>query len=213
MAYDWEEYSSDSGVADIPLLLSIRSQQLILSAMDSLRWRDNWLEADDPTWDDIDDAVGQAHYEIQETLTLPNQQQFGIFLRSVDLTLAASTFVPIPFTETSAPQFSDDNDWMVQPACTNFVFPEAGYYQCTVTANFANLAGSRTCLLRFDLDGVNAAQVNVNVVGTPSLTLSNIFHIGASATLQVHAFASAANALDNIFPMRLSIVRLFNSDY
>jgi len=211
--YDWDEYVADSGTPDIPLLLSIRSQQLVLSAMDSLRWRENWLETTDAIWDDIDDSVGQAHYEIQETLSVANQQQFGVFLRSIDLTLPINTFVPIPFTEVSSPMFSDDNDWMVQPACTDFVLPQAGYYQCMVSANFANLAATRTCLLRFDLDGVIAAQVNVNVIGTPSLTLANVFHIGASATLQVHAFASAANSLDNVFPMRLSIVRLFNGDY
>jgi len=211
--WDWDNYVADSGAETVPLLLSVRSQQLILSAMDKLDNRSSWLEVDDATWDDIDAAIAEAYQEIIRPMTLPNQQQFGVFLRSTDLTLPATTFVPIPFTEIAAPQFSDDNDWMVQPACTDFILPQAGYYQCIVTAQFVNLATSRACLLRFDLDGVNAAQVNVTVTGNPALTLANVFHISASATLQVRGWSSVANALDSGFPIRLSIVRLFDSDY
>lgn len=212
--FDWDEYSANSGTEDVPLLLSERSQQLILAAMEVLQGRSSWLPVDDATWDDIDAAIGEAYEEItEEQAVVLNQQQFGVFLRSVDQNLAAATFTPIAFTEVSPPQFADDNGWMIQPACTDFILPEAGYYRMAVTAAFGTLATSQLRLLRFDIDGVAAAQVNMNTIGNPALSMENVFHISASATVQVHAYSAQASIIDNSFPARFSITRLYNGDY
>jgi len=76
---------------------------------------------------------------------------------------------------------------MIQPACTDFQFPDQGYYQASVVANFASIVTTQTRILKFDLNGVNAAQVNVNVIGAPSLSLSNVFHISDSASEQMES--------------------------
>lgn len=214
MAWDWQDYSSNSDTENVSLLLSQRSQQLILAAMQSLDSRSSWLTVTDTVWDEIESAISEAYEEILEVQSaMVNQQQFGVYLRSVDQTLPAATFTPIAFTEVAPPQFSDDNGWMIQPACTDFLLPEAGYYKLAITAIFGTLATSQLRLLRFDIDGVTAAQVNMNTIGNPSLSMENVFHISASATVQVHAYSAQASILDNAFPARFSITRLYDGDY
>lgn len=70
MLLDWSDYSADSGTEDVPLLLSTKSQSLILAAMQVLESRSNWLGADDndAMWDDIDAAVSEAYEEIIEVV-------------------------------------------------------------------------------------------------------------------------------------------------
>jgi microcystin-dependent protein len=70
MLFDWVEYSADSGTEEVPLLLSTKSQSLILAAMQSLEFRSNWEEIDDATWDDISAAIGEAYEEIMEFVTM-----------------------------------------------------------------------------------------------------------------------------------------------
>jgi len=95
--FDWEEYSSDSGTEDVPLLLSVQGQALIIAAMDALRWRENWLEVDDTTWDTIDDAVGQAHYQIMEEQTLTAENAaFTVERTTSSFVLAFGAWQPIP---------------------------------------------------------------------------------------------------------------------
>jgi microcystin-dependent protein len=69
-SYDWDDFSGDSGVEDTPLLISIRTQSLILSALASISRRYHWLEVDDATWDDIDGAIAQATHEVMEIMAL-----------------------------------------------------------------------------------------------------------------------------------------------
>lgn len=212
--WNWEDYSANSGTEDVSLLLSQRSQQLVLAAMQSLDDRSSWLTVSDTVWDEVEAAISEAYEEVLELQSaVVNQQQFGVFLRSVDQNLAGNVFTPVAFTEIAAPQFSDDNSWMIQPACTNFILPQAGYYQLSATLVFGALATANNRAIRFDIDGVNAAQILVSVAGNPSLTISNVFHIGASATVQVHAYSQAASIIDNTFPARFSITRLYNGDY
>lgn len=68
MSFDWNDYSADSDTEDVSLLISVRSQSLILAAMRNLDSRASWLEVDDSTWDDIDAAIGEAYEEIMETV-------------------------------------------------------------------------------------------------------------------------------------------------
>jgi microcystin-dependent protein len=75
--FDWSVYSGDSDTEEVSLLLSVRSQQLILSAMDYLDKRGNWLEVDDVTYDDIDAAVAEAFEEIMRPV-MPDFSPVGM---------------------------------------------------------------------------------------------------------------------------------------
>jgi microcystin-dependent protein len=68
MRFDWSEYESDSDTEEVSLLLSVKSQSLILAAMQSLQFRSNWLEIDDSTYDDIEAAVAEAYEEIMRSV-------------------------------------------------------------------------------------------------------------------------------------------------
>ena len=60
----WDDYNADSGTESVPLLVSERSQSLILAAMQYLDFRSNWNEVDDTTWNDIEKSVAEAYQEI-----------------------------------------------------------------------------------------------------------------------------------------------------
>jgi microcystin-dependent protein len=77
MPFDWSEYESDSGTEEVPLLLSVKSQSLILAAMQSLQFRSNWLEVDDSDWDEIDAAVAEAYEEIMRSV-MPDFSPVGM---------------------------------------------------------------------------------------------------------------------------------------
>jgi microcystin-dependent protein len=66
MLLDWGDFSSDSGVEDTPLLISIRTQSLLLTALAKIQRRWNWVEVDDAIWDDIDGAISQATHEVMD---------------------------------------------------------------------------------------------------------------------------------------------------
>jgi microcystin-dependent protein len=76
MPFDWSEYESDSATEEVALLLSVKSQSLILSAMQSLQFRSNWLEIDDSTYDDIEAAVAEAYEEIMR-VSMPDFTPVG----------------------------------------------------------------------------------------------------------------------------------------
>jgi microcystin-dependent protein len=85
--FDWSVYSGDSDTEEVSLLLSVRSQQLILSAMDYLDKRGNWLEVDDATYDDIDAAVAEAFEEMMRPV-MPDFTPVGMI--SWFMTLSAN---------------------------------------------------------------------------------------------------------------------------
>lgn len=66
MKFVWNEYSSDSGVPSTPLLLSERSQSIILAALDWMQKRYAWHDVSDSEWDDIDGSVAHALHEVME---------------------------------------------------------------------------------------------------------------------------------------------------
>ena len=65
---DWSNYESDSDTEEVSLLLSVKSQSLILAAMRTLEFRSSWLETDDSTWDEIEAAVSEAYEEIMRSV-------------------------------------------------------------------------------------------------------------------------------------------------
>lgn len=74
---DWEDFSTDSAVEDTALLISERSQSLILTALASIQRRYHWLEVDDATWDDIDGAIAEAHQEVM-SVNMPDFSPIGM---------------------------------------------------------------------------------------------------------------------------------------
>lgn len=69
---DWNDYSGDSDTENVSLLLSLRTQSLVLAAMRNLDSRSAWKTVDDATWDDIDAALGEAYEEIMEIIVSDN---------------------------------------------------------------------------------------------------------------------------------------------
>ena len=84
--YDWYDFSGDSGVEDTPLLISIRSQSLILSALEKLQPRWAWIEVDDGDWDDIDGAIASAINEVMK-ISMPDFTPVGSIAYYPDETL------------------------------------------------------------------------------------------------------------------------------
>jgi microcystin-dependent protein len=71
MIWDWENYSTDSDTEDVSLLISNRSQQIILSALSTMENRTAWQGTDTELWndaeyDDIETALAEAYEEIME---------------------------------------------------------------------------------------------------------------------------------------------------
>lgn len=74
---NWSDFSSESGVADTPLLLSERSIQLALTAIRSIENRFRWNIPDDSDWNDIDHAVTALIYELTE-VSMPDFMPVGM---------------------------------------------------------------------------------------------------------------------------------------
>lgn len=61
---DWLDFSGDSATETVALLISERSQSLVLAALYSIQERAAWKETDDATWDTIDAALAEAYEEV-----------------------------------------------------------------------------------------------------------------------------------------------------
>jgi len=59
---NWDDFLSDSGTEDVPLVISTQSQSLILAALELIQSRNVWDDGtlDDANWDDIDTAIANA---------------------------------------------------------------------------------------------------------------------------------------------------------
>jgi len=70
MKWVWDDYSANSGTPTLALLLSQRTQQLLLAAITNMDFRSAWLTVDDASWDDIDAALGEAYYEVETVIDM-----------------------------------------------------------------------------------------------------------------------------------------------
>jgi microcystin-dependent protein len=66
MPYNWTEYSGNDNTPALPLLISERTQQLLLAVIQDIMPRYKWLAVDDATWDDIDEQIADTITEILE---------------------------------------------------------------------------------------------------------------------------------------------------
>jgi microcystin-dependent protein len=127
MSFDWNDYSGDSDTEDVSLLLSVRSQSLILAVMRNLEARTNWVEVDDATWDEIDAAIGEAYEEIMESV-MPDFTPVG----AITMWLGLSTAVPEKWLLCEGATVHDGDDYpdlyavlddSFKDAFGNFVLP------------------------------------------------------------------------------------------
>lgn len=61
---DWVDFSGDSATPEVALLLSVRSQSLLLAAIKQIQERHMWFEPTDTEFDDIDEAIAECITEI-----------------------------------------------------------------------------------------------------------------------------------------------------
>jgi len=163
--FDWATYESFSDFEDVPLLLSIRSQQMILAVMQRFQFRSQWLEVDDATWDDIEASIDEAYEEIMEqheTIPAMLDALSATWHRNTDQAIAANTETAIIWnSEVTAYGL----ELHVSGAHKNFIIPTtgAGFYQISGTVYFPGTAATQ----------VKQAFVLVNAdkVLTTSITL------------------------------------------
>jgi len=195
--WDWDWYVGDSGTEDVPLLLSVRSQQLVLSALNKMDSRPAWLEVDDTTWDDIEAALAEAYEEIEETQTLAIfNVAFTVERTTSSFALNHSAWQPIPVVEGKDP----DNAYTFP---TGFIkITNAGLYavRLLLSVRNAGTGGSlKLCRLR------NRTQSVVSCVGVPVfiaasaivhawLAIDDIFECNAGDEFEFELFSTVSNA-------------------
>lgn len=79
MTWIWADYSGNDNEASLPLLISLRTQHLLLSALVAMRYRNMWSPNDDTTWDEIEAQLAETHYEITtEVTTVSDNTPVGV---------------------------------------------------------------------------------------------------------------------------------------
>jgi len=83
---DWSDFSSDSATTNVALLLSVRSQSLLLAAIQQIQARHMWLETDDSEFDDIQEALAECITEIlTEVETVTDATPVGALMNFIGL--------------------------------------------------------------------------------------------------------------------------------
>ena len=77
MPLNWSDFSGDSGTPDVPLLLSVRSQSLALSAIYYIQFAYRWGNPDATEWDEIEGAISECLNELME-LQMPDFTPVGM---------------------------------------------------------------------------------------------------------------------------------------
>lgn len=62
--FPYAELVEENGLADKPVLLSYRTQQMLLMALSKMENRYAWLEMDDTQWDELDWYIAEAETEV-----------------------------------------------------------------------------------------------------------------------------------------------------
>jgi len=78
--WDFSQYSGNDAAPSLPLLLSERSQQLLLSVLNDMQRRYMWRDgSDDANWDEIEAQVAETLYEVMN-VTMPDFTPVGAVL-------------------------------------------------------------------------------------------------------------------------------------
>jgi len=149
--WDWGWYEADSGTETVPLLLSIRSQQLALSALNKMDSRFAWVEVDDATWDDIEEAIAEAYEEIMEP-QIVNETLVGVrVIRTTNQAIAANV---AEFLDWNNKEDETGVELWDAGATDEFNIPAdyAGWYEISGVITFQASTSSQK-VLRVYIDG------------------------------------------------------------
>jgi hypothetical protein len=170
--YDWDDFSGDSGVEDTPLLISTRSQSLILSALEKLQPRWAWTEVDDADWDDIEGAIASAIFDVTEEVDMTGTFHGVRAWRDTNYTSTSTTlWQPIEFNQISATA-----DYAHGAGSTNYLeAPESGWYLVSAGVVFnanssndtfirqARIVNNSGSVLCFDSGSIASQPIGLNM--------------------------------------------------
>jgi len=169
--WDWDWYGSDSGTETVPLLLSIRSQQLALSALNKMDSRSTWVEVDDATWDEIEAALAEAYEELIQEQDVIIQGTFDGLRAWRSTTQAVGTPVSTWNTVVFDSIFYHDNSYNPSSFPTGvFAAPVDGLYEINGQVQWTANASTT---MRFSRILIDTAQV---IALTGNAVASNIIY-------------------------------------
>jgi len=195
MSFDWNDYSADSDTEDVSLLLSTRSQSLILAAMNALDFRSSWVEVDDATWDDIHAAIGEAYEEIMEIVmsgTLGGAMMHSDSNQNMGSPTATWHKINFQVADYDTGSYIQDNQ--------SFAAPEDGLYQIGFQAVWAantNTDAQRRSVRFVRDDGITEKPISLDnelILGqelTPQMTMLRF--LDAGDIIRVEAFTNVVN--------------------
>jgi hypothetical protein len=216
--YDWSNYEGESGAEDVPLLLSVRSQQIVLSAMQHLDNRSYWLDEDEDEdgtiWEDIQSAVAEAYEEICEEQSVAQETISGASITRTTNQIITSTTAWQPISFDS--QFYDTGGyWDFNGQPTRLTVQQNGLYLVTANVLFnSNASGDtarREAGIRVDGGDLIAFSSGVIVSQLIGLTLARTLLLDANSyvTLEVRSQAASLAVIGNaLYTPLLSIEML-----
>jgi len=190
--WDWEWYEADSGTEDVSLLLSVRSQQLALSALNKMDSRSTWVEVDDATWDDIEAALAETYEELMEPQNMPALDPAYVTLhRTTDFAIQANT--PTAIDWSSVVVQSALVLWTGLPA-KQITIPVggAGLYQISFRAYFPSTAAVQNKSARLNINGTTVYQVDITILTLVSVGGSIALELAEGDALNIIVFCPAA---------------------
>jgi hypothetical protein len=172
MPLNWDDFSMDSGLPNKPLLLSERSQSLVLSALYWIQHRNTWLSVDDATWDDLDASIAEAIYEVMELVDMTGTFHGVRAWRDTNYTSTSTTlWQPIEFNQISATA-----DYAHGAGSTNYLeAPESGWYLVSAGVVFnanasndtfirqARIVNNSGSVLCFDSGSIVSQPIGLNM--------------------------------------------------
>lgn len=92
-SYDFDDYVGESDTREVSLLLSARSQALLLAAIRHMEAPFSWRNvADDAEWDDILRSIDNAEFEIMD-VTMPDFTPVGTIANYVSITMPSDKWL------------------------------------------------------------------------------------------------------------------------
>lgn len=195
MSLDYQHILDQNGLADKPVLLSERTQQIVISTIDFYLRRAAWDVMSDTDWDELDASLADAITEILTIQELP-VSTYHEASRASTQAIAANTDTKIQFNAGATPP----QDW-------NVPVPSAGI--CTVTARIVLLsavAGAKSARLLH-----NDTEIAMLAYGSTALsqvfTMSQVLEVEAGDyfSLQVNC-VTASNSQIAPFTPKISMV-------
>lgn len=166
--FPYEDVMLENGLADKPVLLSYRSQQLLLMALSEMEKRYNWLTMDDATWDELESYIAETETEI---LTLVESEAMTIthYLVNRTSTQAIAAGTPTAVTFNSGISYDAGNPTkLITGAGKNVLQANVHFTAATAPVGYVEIrknTGIGTLVLaRHDLSVVGTNYVNLAAI-------------------------------------------------